>query len=214
MALGLHLIKTPFYNLTIHFFSSSFYAMSTSDNQEQEHTLVSTPKQFLGLSIAMYIVPIFVIIGLVYFVTSGAKPSTQTQGTGVGIAGTTYADIERDTLRNIQKVGTVEIKDANKPLRAGEEVFNLQCAACHATGVAGAPKFGDAAAWGPRIATGYEALLNSALHGKNAMGAQGGGEFEDIEIGRAVVYMANNGGASFPIPEPAVAASAAASAAQ
>ena len=101
MALGLHLIKTPFYNLTIHFFSSSFYAMSTSDNQEQEHTLVSTPKQFLGLSIAMYIVPIFVIIGLVYFVTSGAKPSTQTQGTGVGIAGTTYADIERDTLRNI-----------------------------------------------------------------------------------------------------------------
>ena len=96
----------------------------------------------------MYIVPIFVIIGLVYFVTNGAKPSTQTQGAGVGIAGTTHADVERDTLRNIQKVGTVEIKDANKPLRAGEEVFNMQCATCHTAGVAGAPKFGDAAAWG------------------------------------------------------------------
>ena len=58
--------------------------MSTSTDN-QEHSLVSTPKQFLWLSIAMYIVPIFVIIGLVYFVTNGAKPSTQTQGAGVGI---------------------------------------------------------------------------------------------------------------------------------
>ena len=182
--------------------------MSTSTDN-QEHNLVSTPKQFLWLSIAMYIVPIFVIIGLVYFVTNGAKPSTQTQGAGVGIAGTTHADVERDTLRNIQKVGTVEIKDANKPLRAGEEVFNMQCATCHTAGVAGAPKFGDAAAWGPRIATGYEALLNSALHGKGAMGAQGGGEFEVIEVGRAVVYMTNDAGGKFPIPEPAAAASAA-----
>jgi cytochrome c5 len=184
--------------------------MSTTDNQE--HALVSTPKQFLVLSIAMYIVPIFVIIGLVYFVTNAAKPSTQSQGSGVGIAGTTHADVERDTLRNIQKVGTVEIKDANKPLRTGEEVFKMQCTTCHTAGVAGAPKFGDAGAWGPRIATGYAALLNSALHGKGAMGAQGGGEFEDIEVGRAVVYMANHGGANFPIPEPAAAASAAASA--
>lgn len=183
--------------------------MSTSA-EHQEHSLVSTPKQFLWLSIAMYIVPIFVIIGLVYFVTNAAKPSTQTQGAGVGIAGTTHADVERDTLRNIQKVGTVEIKDANKPLRTGEEVFKAQCTTCHTAGVAGAPKFGDAAAWGPRIATGYEALLNSALHGKGAMGAQGGGEFEDIEIGRAVVYMANNGGGKFPIPEPAAAPGAAA----
>jgi hypothetical protein len=53
-------------------------------------------------------------------------------------------------------------------------------------------------------------LLNSALHGKNAMGAQGGGEFEDIEVGRAVVYMTNHGGANFPVPEPAAVASAAA----
>lgn len=180
-----------------------------------EHGAISTPKQFLGLTIASFVVPIFVIIGLVYFVTNGAKPSTQTQGAGVGIAGTTQMDIEHDTLRNIQKVGTVEIKDANKPLRTGEEVFKMQCTTCHSAGVAGAPKFGDAGAWGPRIATGYEALLNSALHGKGAMGAQGGGEFEDIEVGRAVVYMANHAGANFPVPEPAASAAAgAASAAQ
>ena len=78
------------------------------------------------------------------------------------------------------------------------------------SGAAGAPKFGDSAAWGPRIGAGYAALLNSALKGKNAMGPQGGGDFSDLEIGRAVVYMANKGGASFAEPKaPAAAASAA-----
>jgi cytochrome c5 len=86
-------------------------------------------------------------------------------------------------------------------LRTGEQVYKAQCAACHATGAAGAPKLGDAAAWGPRIKTGYDALLNSALKGKGAMAAQGGGEFSDLEIGRAVVYMANQGGAKFDEPK-------------
>jgi cytochrome c5 len=59
---------------------------------------------------------------------------------------------------------------------------------------------GDNAAWAPRIKTGYDALLNSALKGKNAMGAQGGGDHSDVEIGRAVVYMANASGAKFAEP--------------
>jgi hypothetical protein len=75
--------------------------------------------------------------------------------------------------------------------------------------VAGAPKVGDADAWAPRIKTGYAALLNSALKGKNAMGPQGGGDFSEFEIGRAVVYLANKGGAKFDEPKaPAAAASA------
>jgi cytochrome c5 len=109
-------------------------------------------------------------------------------------------------------VGSVEIRDANGPavLRAGEQVFTAQCGACHTAGAAGAPKLGDAAAWGARIKTGYDSLLNSALKGKGAMGAQGGGDFSDVEIGRAVVYMANKGGAKFDEPKaPAAAASAA-----
>jgi hypothetical protein len=57
--------------------------------------------------------------------------------------------------------------------------------------------------------TGYEALLNSALKGKGAMAAQGGGEYSDFEIGRAVVYLANQGGGKFAEPAaPAAAASA------
>jgi hypothetical protein len=52
--------------------------------------------------------------------------------------------------------------------------------------------------------------VNSALKGKGVMGAQGGGDFEDIEIARAVVYLANSAGAKFAVPDrPAAAASAA-----
>ena len=179
-----------------------------SASHENHTGPVKTPKQMLWLSIAVFVVPIFVIIGLVFYVTSAVKPANLAHGDSVSIAGLTQADLEHDTLANIQKVGSVEIKDANRALKTGEEVYHAQCAACHATGVAGAPKFGDAGAWGPRLAQGYEVLLHSALKGKNAMGAQGGGEFEDLEIGRAVVYMANAGGGKFDVPQPAAAADA------
>jgi len=109
----------------------------------------------------------------------------------------------------LQPVGRVEVKAAagGGAPRTGEEVFKAVCSACHAAGALGSPKFGDAAAWGPRIKTGYEALLTSALKGKNSMPAQGGGDTSDLEVGRAVVYMANAGGAKFDEPKaPAEAA--------
>lgn len=156
---------------------------------EEDHTgPIKTPKQLLLAVLYSFVVPIFVIIGLVYYVTSANKPQ----------AGS--VNLEQSVTARIQKVGTVEIRDANRPMKTGEQVFQAQCTACHTAGVAGAPKFGDAAAWAPRIKTGYEALLNSALKGKNAMGAQGGGDFDDFEIGRAVVYMANAGGGKFAEP--------------
>ena len=83
-------------------------------------------------------------------------------------------------------MGAVEIRDANRALKSGEEVFKAQCTACHTPGAAGAPKVGDAAAWGPRISSGFDALVQSALKGKGAMPAQSGGDFDDIEIARAV----------------------------
>src|SRR6185295_2240835 len=119
---------------------------------------------------------------------------------------------ERGVAERIRKVGAVEIRDANRPLKSGEEVFKAQCSTCHATGAAGAPKFGDAGVWAARIRTGFEALVNSALHGKGAMPAQGGGDFDDVEVARGVAYMANAAGAKFPEPQRAAGASAAASA--
>jgi cytochrome c5 len=134
------------------------------------------------------VVPVFAIIALVYFVVSGPKPS----------AGADKS--EQAVAERIRKVGLVEIRDANRPLKAGEEVYNAQCAACHNAGAAGAPKLGDLAGWAPRLRTGYEALWQSALKGKGAMGAQGGGDFTDVEIGRAVVYLTNKAGGKFAEP--------------
>ena len=160
-----------------------------SDQHEEAHTgPVKTPKQFLTVVVLSFIVPIFVIIGLVNYVGSQHKPAAGADNSGEAVAA------------RLQKVGAVQVKDANRAPKTGEEVFKAQCGACHLSGAAGAPKFGDTAAWAPRIKTGYAALLNSALKGKNAMGAQGGGDHDDFEIGRAVVYMANAGGAKFPEP--------------
>jgi cytochrome c5 len=105
------------------------------------------------------------------------------------------------TAERIQKVGAIELQATKREPQTGEQVFNAQCGACHNAGAAGAPKFKDAGAWGARIAKGYDALLTSALKGKGAMGAQGGGAFDDVEIGRAVVYMANAAGAKFAEPK-------------
>jgi cytochrome c5 len=72
----------------------------------------------------------------------------------------------------------------------GKAVYDTTCMVCHATGVAGAPKFGDKAAWGPRIATGLPALHNSALKGKNAMPPKGGNvALPDADVTAAVDYM-------------------------
>ena len=173
--------------------------MSANDHttaHEEAHTgPIKTPKQLLAAVFFSFVVPIFGIIGLVYYVTSADKPLA-----GVDDGGRAVAE-------RIQKVGMVEIRDANRPLRAGEEVYKAQCIACHAAGAAGAPKFGDTAAWAPRIATGYDALLNSALKGKGAMAAQAGGDYQDVEIGRAVVYMTAAAGGKFS--EPAVPAATA-----
>jgi cytochrome c5 len=174
---------------------------------------IKTPMQALMTAFFSLVAPIFIIIGLVYFVISGAKPA----GSGGELGGLTAAELTKSVEMRIAKVGTVEIRDANRPLAAGEAVYKAQCVACHGGAVAAAPKFGDVAAWGARIATGYEALLTSALKGKGAMGAQGGGDFEDAEIGRAVVYMTNAAGGNFPVPErakPADAATPSASAAK
>jgi cytochrome c5 len=95
-------------------------------------------------------------------------------------------------LENIKPVGQVNIAGAPgtqeaaaaEPVAAaseeaaagpmsGEQVYQANCIACHGTGAAGAPKFGDAAAWAPRIAKGIDALLVSATNGLNAMPPKG-----------------------------------------
>jgi cytochrome c5 len=180
----------------------------SADHDHQDGP-IKTPGQLLGTIFFSFVAPIFIIIGLVYFVLSYAKPASS----GSDLSGLTPAELAQGIEKRIAKVGMVEIRDANRALATGETVYKAQCVACHGAGVAGAPKFGDSGTWAARIKTGYEALLTSALKGKGAMGAQGGGDYDDVEIGRAVVYMTNAAGANFPVPDRAAAATATASAA-
>jgi cytochrome c5 len=77
---------------------------------------------------------------------------------------------------------------------AGEDVYNQACVACHGAGVAGAPKFGDVAAWAPRIAQGAETLNTHALQGFQGKGGfmppKGGRtDLSDQSVINAVEYM-------------------------
>ena len=75
---------------------------------------------------------------------------------------------------------------------AGKATFEQVCTACHTAGVLGAPKFGDKAAWAPRIKQGKDTLYNHALHGFNAMPAKGGNaSLPDADVKAAVDYMVN-----------------------
>ena len=74
--------------------------------------------------------------------------------------------------------------------KSGEQIYNGSCMACHGTGVAGAPKLGDVAAWAPRIAAGMASLLANASNGLNAMPPKGlCMSCSDAELQAAVEYI-------------------------
>jgi len=97
--------------------------------------------------------------------------------------------------------------------RSADQIVKTVCATCHQAGVANAPKFGDAAAWAPRIKTGVNAMVQSVIKGKGAMPPKAGdASLTEAEIQSSVVLMANQAGAKFkekPAAAPAKAAAAA-----
>ena len=156
-----------------------------------EHgSLIKSPKQLIIMVFASCFVPLIIILLLMVFVNNGKR-----------------ADSSASAEEIIKPVAQLNFQGASsgpKELQTGEQVYKAVCAACHATGAAGAPKFGDTAAWAPRLGKGYDALLTSVIKGKNAMPARGGSnpaDISDYELGRAVVYMANAGGGKLPEPK-------------
>jgi len=118
------------------------------------------------------------------------------------------ADLGREaTLARLQPVAYADAAPAAAKSAAplsGQQVYESLCVACHGEGVGGAPRLGDKAAWAPRIARGYNMLLAHAIEGFNGktgmMPPRGGGSNEDVEVARAVAYLANKAGASFKEP--------------
>jgi cytochrome c5 len=170
-------------------------------SQESGHEgPISTPQQLIAAVAAAFLVPVAIIVLLVSYVTSANKSA----------AGSDALSPQAVSQR-IMPVGSVEIKlaSANAGPRSGEEVYKAQCLSCHGSGMLGAPKFGDSGAWSGRIGQGDAKLVEHALKGFNAMPAQGGGEYSDLEIHRSVVYMVNSSGGKLAEPAaPAASASA------
>lgn len=110
-----------------------------------------------------------------------ATKAADSAAQATGDAATKTADAAAKTATDAAKAaGAVD----------GEKVYKGLCFSCHDAGVAGAPKLGDKAAWGPRIATGKDALYDSSLKGKNAMPAKGGNPaLSDDEVKAAVDFM-------------------------
>jgi cytochrome c5 len=178
-----------------------------SDAHNEHESVIRTPKQLIAAVLAGFLIPIICIVLLVQYVTNHNR-------VGAGSAGQTPEAIAA-RIKPVSDEGfTFRDVNAPKQLQAGGEVYKAVCAACHATGAAGAPKVGDAAAWAPRIGQGYETLVKHAVQGIRAMPAKGGNpDLDDVEVARAVVMMANQSGAKFKEPEVKAAPAAAADAA-
>jgi len=179
--------------------------MSTAND---EHTsFIKTPKQLAIVVALAFAVPIALIVLLSQLVT-GIRPSGSSEA-------------EDHVLQRIQPVGQVTFAEASAPAgsKTGEQVFQAVCRACHEAGIAGAPKVGDKAAWAPVIKKGQATLVQHAINGFQESGKvmppKGGmSDLADIEVERAVVFMANQSGASFKEPaSPAASAVATAPAA-
>lgn len=155
---------------------------------------IKTPGQLIAVIVASFAIPIVIIILFATYANHVFR-------TGAGTDSLSDAAV----AARIAPLAQVDVKDANAPrsYKSGEEIYKAVCVTCHASGAAGAPKFGNAGDWAPRIAQGYDTLLHVALTGKGAMPARGGtspDDVSDFEIARAVVYMANNSGAKFADP--------------
>jgi c(7)-type cytochrome triheme protein len=93
----------------------------------------------------------------------------------------------------------------------GKAIYDATCAACHSAGVAGAPKPGDSAAWSARLKGGIDALVASAVKGKNVMPPRGGNpKLSDPDLRAAIEFMSGPGAPKASAAPPAKAAAAAA----
>jgi cytochrome c5 len=173
---------------------------------DDHSSFIKTPKQLLIVVLLAFGIPIALVALLSQLVT-GMKPPGS-------------AEADTQLLSRIKPFGEVAMADASAPKgnMTGEQVFQSLCKTCHEPGLAGAPKVGDKAAWAPSIKKGYETLVQHAINGfqegAKVMPPKGGNPaLADVEVQRAVVYMANLSGASFKEPPAPVAVAAATTAA-
>lgn len=145
-------------------------------------------KVFAGMIGGMVLLTIALII-LAYAV--GGEAGRQKSDISISTA-------DQETKSRTTPVASIAVGEVSAQQQAmasaeavsGDSVYQSACAACHATGIANAPKYGDAAAWEPRIAQGVEVLYEHAINGFNTMPAKGGNiSLSDDAVKAAVDYM-------------------------
>ena len=162
----------------------------------------TTPQEVIISVVAGLLAPllaIVLIVQLVLGIQKEHKPDTSSEAA------------QKATLARIQPFAQLAALDANAPKveKSGQEVYDAVCTSCHAAGALGAPKFDNKGDWSSRIGQGYDTLIKHAIEGIRQMPARGGnGDLSDVEVARAVAYLANSGGASFKAPEAEAAAPA------
>lgn len=162
----------------------------------------TSPMMMLAAAVGVFAAPVIAIILIVQLVMSIQNGHINKDDPRMANA----AVVER-----IKPYGEVKAVDPNAPRveKTGEAVYTETCAACHGSGALGAPKFGNKADWGKRIAQGYDTLIKHATEGLRQMPPRGGNpDLSDVEIARTVAYMANSAGANFKPKEPAPTAAA------
>ena len=156
---------------------------------------IKTPKQLVIVLMLAFAVPVIVIVLLAQLATSGRNYDEDSRS----------PEAIAKRIKPVAEVNLGAAGPGGRILKTGEEIYKSVCTACHATGIAKAPKFGDRRDWAPRVREGQKELVRVALNGEGAMPPRGGAsELSDVEVERAVVYMANAAGAKFK--EPAVPA--------
>ncbi len=165
------------------------------------HASIANWKQPVIATAISLVATIGILVLLTQIVTDTPKPAK---------------DDDAAVLARLKPVGELQIAAPAGPKGqlTGEQVFGQTCKTCHETGLAGAPKVGDQKAWSKVIAQGLATTVDHAVKGIRAMPPKGGNpDYENVEIERAVVYMANQAGANWKAAPPAVQAAAAAPAA-
>ena len=172
-----------------------------SEVQLEEHASpIKTPQQLIIVIVLAFLVPIVLIVMLSQLVTTGSNAGK-----------TNPALTDEAVAARLKPIGQVEVTDPNTPKaeKSGKEIADAVCGACHVTGALNAPKVGDKTAWAPHLGAGLEQLTQNAIKGVRQMPPRGGSpDLSDLEIARAVAYMANQSGASFKEPAAKPAANA------